>query len=94
MSGQALTWSTWRGLAVVVTTPRQLRRTVTIAIVVGAVFFTMNQFSVIATGHGTPMVWLKAALTYATPPLVSSFGVASATRRPTTRAETIGPAGG
>jgi hypothetical protein len=92
MSGPAPTWSTWRELAAVVTAPRQLRKTVTIALIVGTVFFAMNQLSVIAAGHATTLIWLKAVLTYATPLLVSSFGVASATRRAPTTTSTRGTA--
>lgn len=81
MSGPASTWSTWRELAAVLTARRQLRKTVAIALIVGTVFFVMNQFSAIASGQASTLVWLKAVLTYATPLLVSSFGIASATRR-------------
>ena len=51
-----------------------------IALIVGSAFFAMNQLSVIVAGHATAIVWLKAALTYLTPLLVSNFGVLSATR--------------
>ena len=51
--------------------------------IVGTVFFAMNQLGVILAGRATAVVWLKAALTYLTPLLVSNFGVLSATRRPT-----------
>ncbi len=46
----------------------------------------MNQLGVIVSGHATGLVWLKAALTYLTPLLVSNFGVLSATRRRETAA--------
>jgi hypothetical protein len=82
MSAPAQTSSTWRELAAILAARRQLRRTLTIALIVGTVFFAVNKLSVIASGHATPLVLLKAALTYATPLLVSSFGVALATRRP------------
>jgi hypothetical protein len=52
-------------------------------LIVGTVFFTMNQLSVILDGRATAVVWVKAALTYMTPLLVSNFGILSATRRPT-----------
>jgi hypothetical protein len=53
----------------------------TIAVIVGSTFFAMNQLSVVAAGHANATVWLKVALTYLTPLLVSNFGVLSATRR-------------
>ena len=52
-----------------------------VALIVGTAFFAMNQLGVILDGRATALVWLKAALTYLTPLLVSNFGVLSATRR-------------
>jgi hypothetical protein len=74
-------WSTWREAASIVTSPRHLRRTLTIAVLVGSTFFTMNQLSTIVAGRANATVWVKAALTFLTPLLVSNFGVLSATRR-------------
>ena len=75
------TWSTWREALAVVVAPRSLRRSGLIALVVGSTFFAMNQLGVILAGHGTAMVWTKAALTYLTPLVVSNIGMLSATRR-------------
>jgi hypothetical protein len=83
MDGTASTWSTPRELVRVVLAPQHLKRTISIALIVGTVFFTMNQLSVILHGRATAAVWVKAALTYLTPLLVSNFGILSATRRPT-----------
>jgi hypothetical protein len=58
-----------------------LKRTLTIALVVGTTFFAMNQLSVIVNGHASALVWVKAALTYLTPLVVSNLGVLSATRK-------------
>jgi hypothetical protein len=74
-------WCTWRQAASVVITPRHLKRTASIALIVGSVFFTMNQLSVVVTGHATAIVWLKVGLTYLTPLLVSNLGILSATRQ-------------
>ena len=81
MNESAPTWSTLRELVSVATTPRHLRRTVTVMVVVGSAFFAMNQLGTILAGRATAMVWVKAVLTYLTPLLVSNFGVLSATRR-------------
>ncbi len=62
--------------------PRHLKRTVTIALTVGTVFFVMNQLTVVLAGHATPVMWLKVALTYMTPLCVSNVGILTATRRP------------
>lgn len=83
MDAPAPTWSTPRELASVALAPRHLKRTVCVAFIVGTTFFAMNQLPVILAGRATALVWLKAALTYLTPLLVSNFGLLSATRRST-----------
>ena len=59
---------------------RQLRRTVTLALIIGSVFVAMNQLSIILAGNADTIIWLKVAMTYLTPVFVSNFGVLSATR--------------
>jgi hypothetical protein len=81
MNESAPTWSTLGELLSIVVAPRQLRRTASVMLVVGSAFFAMNQLGVILAGRATAVVWLKAALTYLTPLLVSNFGVLSATHR-------------
>src|SRR6476620_5095935 len=80
-TNSAPTWSTFRELVTVVLAPRHLKRTLSVAVVVGTAFFTMNQLGVILDGRATALVWVKAVLTYLTPLLVSNFGLLSATRR-------------
>ena len=58
-----------------------VKRTVCIALTVGSLFFAMNQLGTIVAGHAGTIVWLKAALTYLTPLIVSNVGVLSTTRR-------------
>jgi hypothetical protein len=74
-------WQNRREAVAVVLSPHNLRRTVCIALTVGTVFFAMNQLGVILAGHAGTIVWLKAAMTYLTPLVVSNIGVLSATRR-------------
>jgi hypothetical protein len=81
MNESAPTWSTRRELVHVVLAPEHLKRTLSVALIVGTAFFAMNQLGVIFAGQATALVWLKAALTYLTPLLVSNFGLLSATRR-------------
>ena len=81
MDKAAPTWSTRRELVQVVLAPQHLKRTVVVALTVGTVFFAMNQLGVILDGRATAAVWIKAALTYLTPLIVSNFGILSATRR-------------
>jgi hypothetical protein len=75
------TWATFSELVTVVLAPRHLKKTLTVALIVGTAFFAMNQLGVILDGRATALVWLKAALTYLTPLLVSNYGLLSATRR-------------
>ena len=81
MNESGSTWSTPRELVSVVVAPQQLKRTVSIMLVVGTAFFAMNQLGVILAGRATAVVWVKAVLTYLTPLLVSNFGLLTATRR-------------
>jgi hypothetical protein len=83
MNPRTTTWQSWREALAVVRAA--LKRTLAIALTVGSVFFAMNQLGLILAGHAGTTVWLKAALTYLTPLIVSNFGVLSATRRPVER---------
>ena len=75
------TWSTWREALAVVRYPPHLRRTITIALIVGTILFTINQLDVVLRGDATAVVWIKSALTYLVPFTVSNAGVLVATRR-------------
>lgn len=75
------TWSTWREALAVVRYRPHLRRTITIALVVGTILFAINQLDVVARGDATAVVWVKSALTYLVPFTVSNLGVLVATRR-------------
>ena len=69
-------------MAAVVRYRPHLKRTVTVALTVGTVFFAMNQLTVVLAGGATPLTWLKVALTYLTPFCMSNFGILTATRQP------------
>lgn len=60
--------------------PRNLNRTVRIAIVVGIVLTAINQGSVIASGHATTGTWVRCVLNFIVPFLVSNAGLLSADR--------------
>jgi len=75
------TWSTRGELLDVITAPANVKRTVTIALVIGTLFVTMNQLELIVSGHASVIVWLKVGLTYVTPLIVSNLGILSATHR-------------
>lgn len=75
------TWRTWREAVTVVS--NNVKRTACIALIVGSLFFAMNQLGTVVAGHAGTIVWLKVALTYLTPLIVSNVGVLSTTRRVT-----------
>jgi hypothetical protein len=75
------TWSTWREAIAVVRYPPHLRRTITIALIVGTILFAINQLDVVLRGDASAVVWIKSALTYLVPFTVSNAGVLVATRR-------------
>jgi hypothetical protein len=81
MHGQVRTWSASHEITAVVLSGQNLRRTGSVALIVGTTFFAMNQLGVILAGRATAVVWLKAALTYLTPLIVSNYGVVCAPRR-------------
>jgi hypothetical protein len=74
------TWSTWPEAARVVLHPPHLRKTATIALVVGTVLFCINQLDVVLRGDATTAVWIKSAVTYLVPFCVSNAGVLVASR--------------
>jgi hypothetical protein len=61
--------------------PRNLRRTVRIALVVGVLLTLINQGTVIGSGHATTATWLRCGLNFVVPFLVSNAGLLSG-RRP------------
>ena len=73
-------WSTWREIPKVCLYPPHLMRTISIALIVGSVLFVINQLDVVLRGDATTVVWLKSALTYVVPFVVSNLGVLVATR--------------
>ena len=81
MNPRENTWRTWREAVTVVLATNNVKRTVYIALIVGSVFFAMNQLGTVVAGQAGTIVWLKAALTYLTPLVVSNVGVLSTTRR-------------
>jgi hypothetical protein len=65
---------------IVATCRPYLARTATVAVVVGTVLFAINQLDVVLEGRATNVTWLKIALTYLVPFLVSNYGVLTASR--------------
>ena len=81
MSGETPSWGTWHEAIRVITFPRHLRSTLTIALVVGSILFAVNQLDVVLNGDATAVTWIKIAVTYVVPFAVSNLGILTATRR-------------
>jgi hypothetical protein len=77
---ELLTWATWREAVGVVCYRPHLRKTAAIALVVGTVLFCINQLDVVLRGDATAVVWVKSAVTYLVPFIVSNSGVLVASR--------------
>jgi hypothetical protein len=75
------TWDGWREALAVVAYPPHLRKTVRIALVVGTVLFCINQLDVVLGGNASTSTWVKGAITYLVPFVVSNLGVLVASRR-------------
>ena len=73
-------WTTWRQAVGVICHGPHLRKTVTIALVVGTALFCINQLDVVLRGDATALVWIKSAITYLVPFGVSNAGVLVASR--------------
>ncbi len=57
--------------------PQHLRRTVTIALIVGVVLTTINQLDVVLDGEATSLTAVKAAMNFVVPFIVSNVGLLS-----------------
>jgi hypothetical protein len=57
-----------------------LARSAAVAVIVGTVLCAINQIDVLLADRATGSTWLKVALTYLVPFLVSNYGILSATR--------------
>ena len=74
-------WSGWREALGVIAYRPHLRKTMSIALVVGTILFCINQLDVVLRGDANTVVWIKAAITYVVPFVVSNLGVLVASRR-------------
>ena len=62
-----------------------LKRTLSVAVVVGTILFMINQFDVVLTGQATLLTWVRAGLTYVIPFGVANYGIIIASRRVTSK---------
>jgi hypothetical protein len=77
----APSWSTPAEAVRLWFSPATLRRTLTIASIVGTLLSLINQGSVIFGGNATNATWVRVVFNYLVPFCVSSTGFLSATRR-------------
>lgn len=56
---------------------KHLRRTLRIALVVGVILTAINQVDVILSGSATAFTWVKCALNFVVPFVVSNVGLLS-----------------
>jgi len=61
-------------------TPSNLRRTLTIALIVGCILSIINEGDVIVRGNATGATALKIGLNFVVPFIVSTLGVLAGTR--------------
>lgn len=74
-------WTTWQEALSVVGMRRHVGATVRIALIVGTVLFAINHLDVVAAGNATTSTWVKAAVTYLVPWVVSNLGILTATKQ-------------
>ena len=72
--------SSWRERIAYCARPQHLRRTLRIALAVGLVLTAINQGAVIAAGDATAATWVRCALNFVVPFVVSNLGLLSAQR--------------
>jgi len=77
----APTWTKWYEAFRVIAYPPYLKKTLQIALVVGAVLFAINHLDEVIQGRATRAVWVKGAITFLVPFCVSNLGVLVASRR-------------
>ncbi|HEV3278685.1 MAG TPA: nitrate/nitrite transporter NrtS [Terriglobia bacterium] len=78
---EAPTWTKWYEVFRVIAYRPYLKKTVQIALIVGAVLFAINHLDEVVQGRATRTVWIKGAVTFLVPFCVSNLGVLVASRR-------------
>jgi hypothetical protein len=60
--------------------PEHLRRTATLALVVGTILTAINQLDIILKGQAVALTWVKCGLNYCVPFVVSNLGLLAGKR--------------
>jgi hypothetical protein len=80
MDGRGPAWSTYRQALVLCLQRSTLRRTIPVALIVGAMLTGINLGGEFLNGDATPAMWVRAGLNFIVPFVVSTIGFLSATR--------------
>lgn len=73
-------WESWRQIPRVVVHPPFLKKTIRIALLVGAILFGINHFDEVLAGTAKPLTYWKGLATCLVPFCVSNYGILVATR--------------
>lgn len=87
------TWSGRREIPGCVLHRRHLRRTAATALVVGTLYFCVNQLAAVLTGDASTSTWVAGGVTYLVPFCVANAGLLAGTYRPSSPGRAA-PAGG
>jgi hypothetical protein len=73
-------WSTYREALALCVQRGTLRRTIPVALIVGAILTAINLGGEFLNGDPTPAMWVRVGLNFLVPFVVSTIGFLSATR--------------
>jgi hypothetical protein len=73
-------WGTAQEAFRIITERKHLKSTVRIALVVGTILTLINQGDVLIRGDATALTWVKLALNYCVPFIVSNLGLLAGKR--------------
>ena len=77
---RAASWLSVRDAVSYCARPERLRRTASIALVVGLILTAINQLQVILDGHLTVATWLRCGANFLIPFVVSNLGLLTGAR--------------
>ena len=83
------TWRTWTEIPAVILYRPYLKRTLSVALVVGSVLFAINHLDAVVAGRADWRLLVKALLTYCVPFCVSNWGILTASRRAASGADEV-----
>lgn len=76
-----IVWTRWPEALRMVSYRPHLRKSVSVALIVGTILFCINHLDTVLRGEATTATWVKGALTYLVPFCVTNVGILIASRR-------------